>query len=45
MNDLIIKVKDRKVDKRMEPDEIHPKILKYSSNVSFINAISKLFDK
>ena len=29
----------------MGPDEIHPKILKYSSNESFINAIGKLFEK
>ena len=34
------------VSKSVEPDKIHLKILKYlSSNESFTNAISKLFEK
>ena len=33
------------VNKRMGPDKIRPKLLKYLSNEIFINAISKLFKK
>ena len=40
---LLFKMDD---SKSMEPNDIHPKILKFlSSNESFINAISKLFEK